>query len=62
MSTWDPGKEVRRGLIGRCTQNHHWGRQGEQLGWVEEWRRKPALETPAEASVTPQKSPRLPFP
>lgn len=38
MSTWDPGKEVRRGLIGRCTQNHHWGRQGEQLGWVEEWR------------------------
>lgn len=36
MSTWDPGKVVRRGLIGRCTQNHHWGRQGKQLGWVEE--------------------------
>lgn len=36
MSTWDPGKVGRRGLIGRCIQNHHWGRQGEQLGWVEE--------------------------
>lgn len=36
MSTWDPGKTVRRGLIGRCIQNHHWGRQEGQLGRVEE--------------------------
>lgn len=57
VSAWDPGKTMRR-LIGRFRIITE-GDKGVSLG---AWRRKPALGTPTEASVTPKKSPGLPFP